>query len=40
MNWLHCYSMFICKQHPEKVREMWAYQATMIAEARKCREKG
>jgi len=26
----------VCDIHPEKVRGMWAYQAMMIAEARRC----
>jgi len=43
LSWLHCYSLFaavVCESHPEKVREMWAYQATMIAEARRCGGRG
>ncbi len=43
LSWLHCYSLFtavVCESHPEKVREMWAYQATMIAEAWRCGGRG
>ncbi len=32
MSWLHCYLMYaaiMCERHPQKVREMWAYQSTM-----------
>ena len=39
MSWLHCYSLFaaiICSKYPEKSREMWAYQATIIGEAKRC----
>ena len=38
-SWLHCYSLFaaiICSKYPEKSREMWAYQATIIGEAKRC----
>ena len=38
LNWLRCYSLYaaiICSsQHPEKARELWAYQATLIGEAK------
>lgn len=40
---LHCCSMYaaiVCENHPEKTREMWAYQATMIAKARRCVGRG
>ena len=43
LSWLHCYSLFaaiVCESHPAKVKEMWAYQATMIAEARRCGGRG
>ena len=39
LSWLHCYSLFaaiICSKYPEKSREMWAYQATLISEANQC----
>ena len=34
LGWLSCYSLFaaiVCKRYPEKAKEMWAYQATIIA---------
>ena len=37
LSWLRCYSLYaaiICSQHPEKARELWAYQATLIGEAK------
>ena len=39
LSWLHCYSLYaaiICSQYPQKARELWAYQATLIGEAKKC----
>ena len=39
LGWLFCYSLFaaiVCKRYPEKAKEMWAYQATIIAESRRC----
>ena len=43
LSWLQCYGMYaavVCSQHPEKVKEMWAYQTTMIGEARRCGGRG
>ena len=43
MSWLHSFSLYaaiMCEHHPKKTREMWAYQATMIAEARRCGGRG
>ena len=38
-SWLQCYSLFaaiLCNKYPEKARELWAYQATIIGEAKRC----
>ena len=43
LSWLQCYGMYaavVCSQHPEKVKEMWTYQTTMIREARRCGGRG
>lgn len=43
LSWLHCFSMWaavVSAEHPQKVRELWAYQATIIAEARRCGGRG
>ena len=43
MSWLHSFSLYaaiLCERHPQKTREMWAYQATVIAEARRCEGRG
>ena len=43
MSWLHSFSLYAAimwERHPQKVKEMWAYQATMIAEARRCGGRG
>lgn len=43
LSWLHCFSLYaaiVCKAHPNKVSEMWAYQATLIGEARRCGGRG
>lgn len=37
---MSCSTAIICERHPEKVKEMWAYQAMMIAEARRCGGRG
>ena len=37
--WLQCFSAYaavVCSKYPHKARELWAYQAFMIAEHRKC----
>ena len=39
LSWLHCFSLYAtiaCSHRPEKARQMWAYQALMITEARRC----
>ena len=43
LSWLHCFSLYaaiVCEAHPEKVKEMWAYQAMMISEAHRCGGRG
>ena len=38
-SWLQCYSLFaaiLCSKYPKKAREFWAYQATIIGEAKRC----
>ena len=43
MSWLQCFSSYaavVCSKYPEKAREMWAYQATMISEFRRCGGRG
>ena len=42
-SWLQClsaYAAVICSRYPDKARELWAYQAFMIAEHRKCGGRG
>ena len=39
LGWLYCYSLFaaiVCAKYPDKAKEMWAYQATIIGESRRC----
>ena len=43
LSWLHSYSMFaaiVSAKYPHKARELWAYQAIMIGEARRCGGRG
>ena len=43
MSWLQCFSLYaavVCNKYPEKAREMWAYQALMISEFRRCGGRG
>ena len=43
MSWLQCFSSYaavVCSKHPEKMRELWAYQALMISEFRRCGGRG
>ena len=43
LSWLHCFSLYaavICDKYPQKARELWAYQAMMIAENRRCGGRG
>ena len=43
LSWVQCYSMYaavICNKYPEKARELWAYQATLIGEHRRCGGRG
>ena len=42
-SWLQCFSAYaavICSRYPQKTRELWAYQALMISEHRKCGGRG
>ena len=42
-SWLQCFSFYaavVGNKYPHKCRELWAYQATMIAEHRKCGGRG
>ena len=42
-SWLQCFSTYaavVSSRFPHKARELWAYQATMIAEHRKCGGRG
>ena len=42
-SWLQSFSAYaavICSRYPHKGKELWAYQATMIAEHRKCGGRG
>ncbi len=42
-SWLQCFSSYaaiVATQYPHKARELWAYQALMIAEHRKCGGRG
>jgi hypothetical protein len=39
LSWLHCFSLYaaiITSKYPHKARELWAYQATMVSEQRRC----
>ena len=39
LSWLYCFSLYaavICCNYPEKAKQLWAYQAMMINEARQC----
>ena len=43
LSWLHCFSLYaaiVCAHRPDKARQMWAYQALMITEARRCGGRG
>lgn len=43
LSWLHCFSLYaaiIGSKYPEKMRELWAYQALMIGEQRRCGGRG
>ena len=43
MSWLHCFSLFaavVSAEYPEKARDLWAYQAIMIGEHRRCGGRG
>ena len=39
LSWLHCFSLYaaiVSSHRPDRARQMWAYQALMITEARRC----
>ena len=43
LSWLHCFSLYaavVTSKYPEKTKELLAYQATIIAEARRCGGRG
>ena len=43
LRWLHRFSMFVAivsTKYPQKAKELWAYQAIMISEARRCGGRG
>ena len=43
LSWLHCFSLYaaiVCSHQPDRARQMWAYQALMISEARGCGGRG
>ena len=42
-SWLQCFSAYaavVTSKYPQKARELWTYQATMIAEHCKCGGRG
>lgn len=43
LSWLGCFSLYaavVCSKHPKKARELWAYQAMIISEHRRCGGRG
>ena len=43
LSWLKCFSLYaaiVASRYPEKTRDLWAYQALMIEEERRCGGKG
>ena len=43
LSWLQCFSLYaavVGSKFPEKVQDLWAYQATIIAEHRRCGGRG
>ena len=43
LSWLHRFSLYaavVCCSHPTKAKQLWAYQAMMINEARRCGGRG
>ena len=43
LSWLNCFSMYaavVCSKYPQKAQELFAYQANMVNEARRCGGKG
>ncbi len=42
-SWLQCFSSYaavVCAKYPQKAQDLWAYQALIIAEHRKCGGRG
>jgi len=43
LSWLHCFSLYaavLCTRYPDKAKQLWAYQALMITETRRCGGRG
>ena len=43
LSWLHCFSLYtaiVCCNYPDKAKQLWAYQALMINEARRSGGRG
>ena len=43
LSWLNCFSLYaavITSKYPHKARELWAYQAMMVSEQRRCGGRG
>ena len=43
LSWLNCFSLYaavITSKYPHKTRELWAYQAMMVSEQRRCGGRG
>ena len=43
LSWLQCFSLYaavVGSKFPEKIQDLWAYQATIIAEHRRCGGRG
>ena len=43
LSWIQCFSLYaavVASRYPEKTKELWAYQATIIAEAQRCGGRG
>ena len=43
LSWLHCFSLYaavVCERYPNKARELWAYQALIVSEHRRCGGRG
>lgn len=40
LSWFSLYAVAVVSKYPEKRNELWAYQATLIGEARRCGGQG